>query len=118
MKKTRLGIFLAGLGAGAVNGLFGSGGGMVLIPLLTACTDLQDNEIFPASVSIILPICLVSICFSFSDNTVTFASVLPYLFGSVAGGVLAGFFSKKIPTKWLHKFLGLLIIWGGIQYLC
>lgn len=118
MRKSTLGIILAGLGAGAVNGLFGSGGGMVLIPLLTACTDLQDDEIFPASVSIILPICLVSICFSFRDNTVTFGSVLPYLLGSVAGGILAGFIGKRIPTKWLHKFLGLLIIWGGIQYLC
>ena len=117
-KIKKFGIAVAGACAGAVNGLFGAGGGMVLVPLLTCLTDLDDEEIFPASVSIILPICLVSICFSFRDNTVTFGSVLPYLLGSVAGGILAGFIGKKIPTKWLHKFLGLLIIWGGIQYLC
>ena len=40
MKKRKLtGPILAGFGAGAVNGLFGIGGGMVLIPLLTLLTD-------------------------------------------------------------------------------
>ena len=118
MRKSKLGLVLAGLGAGAVNGLFGAGGGMVLIPLLTLCTDLEEKEIFPTSVSIILPVCLVSICFSLQGNTLTFQSILPYLLGSVIGGVIAGFLGKEIPTKWLHKLLGLLILWGGIRYLC
>ena len=34
MSKNLMGGILAGLCAGAVNGLFGAGGGMVLIPLL------------------------------------------------------------------------------------
>ena len=118
MCKSRLRLVLAGLGAGAVNGLFGAGGGMVLIPLLTLCTDMEERDIFPASVSIILPVCLVSICFSLQGNTLVFRSILPYLLGSVVGGIIAGFLGKKIPTKWLHKLLGLLIIWGGIRYLC
>ena len=40
-------IGLAGLTAGAINGLFGAGGGMVLVPLLTWLTDLEDAEVFP-----------------------------------------------------------------------
>ena len=48
-----IGSGLAGLGAGSVNGLFGAGGGMVLVPLLTSLTQLPDDEIFPSSVSII-----------------------------------------------------------------
>ena len=55
---------LAGTAAGIINGLFGAGGGMVLVPLLTLLTDLEDREIFPASVSIMLPMCLVSLCIS------------------------------------------------------
>ena len=34
-KKSWLGMALSGLAAGAVAGLFGAGGGMVLVPLLT-----------------------------------------------------------------------------------
>lgn len=114
----RLGPVLAGAAAGAVNGLFGAGGGMLLVPLLTCLTDFQEDEIFPASVSIILPICLVSLVFTAINGTVAWADSLPYLIGSAGGGVLAGVFGKKIPTLWLHRGLGLLILWGGVRYLC
>ena len=119
MKKRKyMGAILAGLGCGAVNGLFGTGGGMILVPLLTGITDLEENEIFPSSVSIILPICFVSLFLSQKVQELTFRTILPYLLGSTAGGILCGFFGKKIPVKWLHRILGVLVIWGGIRYLC
>lgn len=109
---------MAGICAGAVNGLFGAGGGMVLVPLLTWLTDLEDEAVFPASVSIILPICLVSLGLTFTKGTVNWNVAIPYLLGSTAGGILAGIFGKKIPTVWLHRLLGVLILWGGVRYLC
>lgn len=119
MKKSKLpGTALAGLGGGTVNGLFGAGGGMVLVPLLSLLTDLEDNEIFSSSIAIILPICLVSLTVTGLNQGIPWTQSLPYLIGSAAGGVLAGFFGRKIPTVWLHKSLGLIILWGGIRYLC
>lgn len=112
------GTAIAGIGAGLVNGLFGAGGGMVLVPLLTSLTDTPDSEIFATSVSIILPICLVSLGFTLAHTAISWQSAIPYLFGSAVGGIAAGVFGKKIPTKWLHKLLGILILWGGARYLC
>lgn len=112
------GIPLAGICAGAVNGLFGAGGGMVLVPLLTALTDLSEEEIFPASISIILPICLVSLGFTALTCGLEWRTALPFLFGSAAGGLAAGLLGRRIPAKLLHKLLGLLILWGGVRYLC
>lgn len=112
------GIPLAGFCAGAVNGLFGAGGGMMLVPLLTALTGLEEGEIFPASVSIILPICLVSLGFTAFTQGLELRTALPYLFGSAAGGLMAGLFGNRIPAKWLHRSLGILILWGGVRYLC
>ena len=118
VKRKSWGMILAGSGAGIINGLFGAGGGMVLVPLLTVLTDLEDDEIFPASVSIILPICVVSITAGAMQGVLAWDAAFPYLIGSAAGGVLAGLFARRIPAKWLHRGLGLLIIWGGIRYLC
>lgn len=115
MKKW-LRIAFCGLCAGAVTGLLGAGGGMVLVPLLTKIGKLEDSQVFPASVSIILPVCIVSLFMHKGSATV--AQSLPYLLGSAAGGVAAGFFGRKIPVKWLHRGLGALILWGGIRYLC
>lgn len=113
-----MGIVLAGLVAGAVAGLFGAGGGMVLVPLLTLLTDMEDTEIFPASITIILPICLVALAATAITGTVDWKTARPYLLGSAAGGFLAGKWGQKIPVKWLHRGLGVLILWGGIRYLC
>lgn len=116
--KKHMGSALAGLGAGAVNGLFGAGGGMVLVPLLTTLTHLEDDEVFPSSVSIILPICVVSLSLSWHSTETDWLTALPYLIGSAAGGVAAGILGKKLPTLWLHRILGVLILWGGVRYLC
>jgi len=116
MKKA-VGITLAGLCAGAINGLFGAGGGMVLVPLLTKVSGLQDRAVFPASVCMILPICIVSLFMSTNVQGIPFPLLLSYLAGSTAGGLIAGLTAKKIPTLWLHRGLGLLILWGGVRYL-
>ena len=111
-------ITLAGAAAGAVNGLFGAGGGMVLVPLLTLLTDLEERAVFPSSVAIILPMCLVSLSISAVSRPLPWGGAFPYLIGSAIGGVIAGLIGKKIRTVWLHRVLGLLILWGGVRYLC
>ena len=116
--KERLGLIIAGAGAGLVAGLFGAGGGLVLLPLLGLLTELSDREIFAASLSMILPVCLVSIAVTAMAAGIDFASALPYLPGSALGGLAAGIWGAKIPDQWLHRGLGLLIVWGGIRYLC
>lgn len=108
---------IAGAVAGAVNGLFGAGGGMLLVPLLTWLTDMDEDAIFPSSVSIILPICFVSLAVG-STGRLPIGEALPYLIGAAGGGILAGCTGNKIPVKWLHRMLGILILWGGIRYLC
>lgn len=109
---------LAGFCAGAVAGLFGAGGGMVLVPLLTLLTDLDEDSIFPASISVMLPICLVCLAAAGLTGTLPIRKAIPYLIGSAGGGVLAGVLGRKIPAAWLHRGLGIMILWGGFRYLC
>lgn len=116
MKKI-IGAGIAGFGAGSLNGLFGAGGGMVLVPLLNILTDIEDRQIFATSVSVLLPICITSLLFSSDWDSFSLLQALPYLLGSAAGGVLAGVWGKKIPSLWLHRTLGILILWGGIRYI-
>lgn len=115
--RHKLSLILAGSAAGIVNGLLGAGGGMVLVPLLGRKTGLEEQEIFPASIAIIAPICVASLLFS-GPWQLTFRQTLPYLLGGAVGGIGAGLLGKRIPTIWLHRALGALIIWGGIRYLC
>ena len=117
-KKKSIGIILSGLGAGTVNGLFGAGGGMVLVPMLTRWTDFEEDEIFPTSISVMLPVCMVSLWVSTLHTSLPFTQAGPDLLGSAGGGILAGLWGKQIPTLWLHRILGAFVLWGGIRYLC
>ena len=109
---------ICGAIAGAVNGLLGAGGGMLLVPLLRKYAHLEEEQVFPSSVAIILPICVVSLCVTALDTPLPWMEALPYLLGSIPGGLLAGLFGKKIGVKWLHRILGIILLWGGIRYLC
>lgn len=100
-----------------MNGLLGAGGGMMLVPLLTLFSGIDKRKVFSTSVAIMFPICFVSLCICPGLTNLPWSEAWPYLLGAVPGGILAGMLAKKIPVKWLHRGLGLLIIWGGVRYL-
>ena len=57
-QKPKLGFcLLAGALAGFINGFFGAGGGMVLVPLLLWLVRLEDKAAFSSAVAVILPLC-------------------------------------------------------------
>lgn len=115
--KPKLGAAVAGAAAGLANGLFGAGGGMLLLPLLTHTTDIRPREAFASCVCIILPLSLVSAAVYWMRGGSFLLDSLPYLAGGAVGGVIAGVLLKRLPTKWLHRALGIVIIWGGIRLL-
>ena len=53
---------LAGAAAGLVNGLFGGGGGSVLLPLLNRWGTLAPRAAFATCLAAIYPMCCVSGC--------------------------------------------------------
>ena len=83
MKKIRL--RLAAILAGTLNGLFGGGGGMALLPLLSREPNLQGRVLFANSVAIMLPISMASIAaslFSAEQNSVSCSSAAYHTFKS------------------------------------
>ena len=112
-----LGAALAGALAGMVNGIFGGAGGMVLIPLLGLWTNAEPESVFPLSVCVMLPVCVLSLWLSSRSAPLPWSDALPYLLGSALGGILAGRLGQRVPTLWLHRIFGILLLWGGIRYL-
>lgn len=115
--STKLRSALAGAVAGVVNGSFGAGGGMLLVPLLRSSGAFAEEEVFRSSIMIILPMCLVSLTLGI-DGPLPWAEALPYLIGAIPGGIAAAALGKHIPVTWLHRILGVLILYGGVRYLC
>lgn len=115
--KRRYGAIVSGAAAGLANGLFGAGGGMVLLPLLSRMTEIEGHECFASCVCIILPLSLISAGVYALRGGSFAAESVPYLLGGAIGGVIAGLLLKRVPTKWLHRILGAFILWGGARLL-
>lgn len=115
--KHTLRYALSGAAAGLVNGFFGAGGGMVLVPLLIRLGRLEDKKAFSSAVCIILPLCLVSIAVYAIQGTFAPEGAVPYLIGGAAGGIIAGLTFRKVPARLLHIALGALIVFGGVRLL-
>lgn len=108
---------LSGAAAGLINGLLGAGGGMILVPLLVRWCGLEDKHAFATAISIILPLSIVSIVIYAMKAPLPLADAWPYLAGGLVGGVLGGLLFRRVSANFLHKLLGVIILWGGVQLL-
>ena len=115
MKKTCL--HLAAVLAGTLNGLFGGGGGMALLPLLSREQELQGRPLFANSIAIMLPISLASLAASAFSAPLPLRESLPYLAGGTAGAILGGRFFDRVSPTWLKRLFALFLIYAGIRYL-
>ena len=114
MKKQGKYAMIGGLG-GLMNGLFGAGGGLFLVPLLAGWTELEQKKAFATSVAVILPLSLVSAAIYFWKGALDLPAALPYLFGGAIGGLISGKIFQKIPLTLLRRIFGLLILYGGVR---
>ena len=108
---------IAGGCAGLANGLFGGGGGMVFLPVLSRSTSLSQRQLYATCVGVIFPVCMVSAGVYFLRTDISFMDTLPYLLGVLMGVFLGGKLYGKVPTKWLKRIFALFLFYGGVKYL-
>lgn len=116
-KPSRLAPVIAGAAAGLVNGFFGGGGGMLLVPLLVRRCGLSQRQAFATSVTVILPLCILSSVIYWYRGGVDLITALPYLVGGLIGGWIGGRVFKRVNMIWLRRFFALLILYGGVNSL-
>ena len=106
---------LTGALAGMANGLFGSGGGLFLVPLLTRWAKLPQRKAFATSVAVILPLSLVSAGVYWFKGGLDLSGAWPYLLGGALGGILSGRLFQRVPLTFLLRAFGALILYGGVR---
>ncbi len=114
-KQTCIRYGITGALAGIANGLFGSGGGLFLVPLLTRWTGMEQKKAFATSVAIIFPLSAVSLIVFALRGGVPFSDAWPYVVGGAIGGLLSGWLFKKMSATWLRRLFGVLLLYGGIR---
>ena len=81
--------------AGFVNGFFGAGGGMIVVPLLILLVKLADKNAFSSAISIILPLTIVSLVIYAKNGALDLKAALPYLLAAQAAESSPGSGSRR-----------------------
>lgn len=110
-------IIITSLFAGFATGVFGGGGGMIIVPILTGLYGLQPTKAHATAIATIFPLCLVSVIFYLTHGGWEWKSGLVVSAGVVVGGIVGALAMKKIPAKWLQPIFYILMIVGGIKML-
>lgn len=113
--KEKAKFALSGIAAGIVNGLFGAGGGLVLVPLFIKFCRMEEKRAFATSVAVTLPLSLVSAAVYFFRGGLDFQSALPFILGGGVGGFVGGKVFKKVSARFLKVTFALFMIYGGIR---
>ncbi len=106
---------LAGTLAGAVNGLFGGGGGMIVLPALERA-GCPVRSAHATALAVILPATLVSaLVYLFCG--VPFGTLLPVLLGTSAGGLWGAALLPRLREETLSFLFALLMLLAGVRML-
>lgn len=110
MKKSRL--ILSGIAVGFINALFGAGGGMIAVPLLTKA-GLSQKEAQATAVSVILPLTAVTCVIYYFQGRLDFKTAFDYIPLGLVGALVGSFALKKVPDSFLKKCFAVFMLWAG-----
>lgn len=112
MKTGKFYYSILGMVTGIANGLFGSGGGIVAVPMLQKA-GIPVKKSHATSLSLTLPLSAVSVFFYAYGNYFNWRDSLPLIPAGLAGAVLGGVYLKKIPNTLLKRVFGIILIIAG-----
>ena len=113
MSKT-ITFILCGIGAGIVNGLLGTGGGIVLIFALSLLnTEKNNKDVYALTLSVTLVLSAVSLIFYCKKGGFDFTSGLKYVFPACVGGYAGAYLLDRLKGNTVKKIFAYLVIFAG-----
>lgn len=110
-------LIVTGVITGAINGFFGGGGGMVVVPMLNKLLHYETKFSHATALCIILPVSIISGLTYIANKEFDLLICIAVTVGSVIGGVIGALLLKKIKAKWISKIFAFLMLIAGVKLL-
>ncbi len=114
IKKNYL-LYAIGFGAGLINGLLGSGGGVILVTSLVFLYKLQDHKAHATAISIILPLSVISALVYIKAGISSIEATLWVTSGSVLGAYFGSKLLNRLSINFIRKLFGIVMIIAAIR---
>ena len=114
-KKHFLICSILGIISGFCNGLFGSGGGTIVVPFLEDFLKLNPKKAHATAILIIFIFTAVSLLFYGFSDTLDYSLALKVSAGGILGGYLGAKFLNKLSFKTIHKIFGFFMMVAAVR---
>jgi uncharacterized membrane protein YfcA len=104
-----------GLAVGIVNGIFGAGGGTLLVPAMERFMDVETHKAHATALAVILPLSVVSAVVYLLKVSTDWSAVILVSIGGVAGGLLGANLLNRLSSAWLHKIFAVFLAAAAIR---
>ena len=105
-----------GISSGFLNGLFGSGGGMVAVPMFKK-SGLSVKEAHATSLAMMATLSVLSTALYISAGRLSFSDAENFIPGGILGAAAGSLLFKKISAGFIKKLFGAFIIFSAVRML-
>lgn len=106
---------IIGLAAGFANGLFGSGGGTIVVPAMERFLKIEEHKAHATAIAIILPLSLLSMAVYLWKTDVLWQIALWASAGGIVGGYVGARLLSRVSGIWLHRIFGAFMILAAVR---
>lgn len=107
-------LICVGVFGGLVNGLFGAGAGLLLVPLIKLVTKLDEKKIHATTLASVMLMCIASSVVFFVHKQINFKLTVWVLIGSLGGAILGTFLLQKFKNKIINLIFSCLLVVAGV----
>lgn len=115
MNKNFLVSSVIGVVTGFANGLFGSGGGTIVVPAMERFLNIKEQKAHATAIAIILPLSILSTFIYIKGSSIDWKTVIYISIGGMIGGFIGAKLLNKISGKWLHRIFGAFMIAAAVR---
>ncbi|WP_207706836.1 sulfite exporter TauE/SafE family protein [Alkaliphilus pronyensis] len=108
-------LFSVGMVAGIINGLFGAGGGTIIVPALYFLFGVSQHKSHATAISIILPFAIVSSFIYYKNGFSALDITLKVVVGGVIGSYLGSRCLNLFSANYLRKIFGAFMIFAALR---
>lgn len=107
-------LVFVGILSGVVNGFFGAGAGLILVPLMTYVGGLDSRKSHANTLACVTIMCLCSSIIYFSSNILDYKLLLLCLIGSIIGALIGSKLLKNLKNCVIDLIFALALIGAGV----
>ncbi len=105
-----------GLLPGFINGLLGTGGGILAVTLLKK-QELSQNNAHATAVALMLPLSIISLLLYLIRSNFSLWNYWPLLFPAISGSIAGAWLLKRLSPQKLRFFFALLLLYTAVHLL-